>query len=470
MATKRRRATSKASTPPSQLRAAPDLPSPQPAAPPPLDAGVDDEHDQRRHDQSYRKLFEHPELLASLLGDILRVEAADVIDFSRATPIETTFISPALERRESDMLWSLPLKDSPREIVLMLLLEFQSFHDPTMAARVLHYASSLYLRRLTQRVTARRAPPQPPFLAVVLYNGKPRWTAARSFVDLLDIDKCSPLFDIQPQITYHLVDVHRLKLSAQERRSWCTWLFRLEQAKDPHQIESILGQLVAIMDRPELQAVSRSLTAWVLELLKTHDLPLDVSPLAPLHTVHDMVYHGLSGWQERLEKRYARKFERTIAPKLAADFITEQGPKLAADFITEQGPKLAADFITAQGPKLAADFITTQGPKLAAEFKQQIKSTLEQQLTAELKPTVEQKLTAELKPTVEQKLTAELKLTVEQKLTDEIKPTIEQELKQQLAAQIKQQLIDELRPQLIDELKQQLTAQIKAELAQQLKG
>jgi hypothetical protein len=76
------------------------------------------------------------------------------------------------ERREDDMVWRIPRRDGG-DAYLLLLLEFQSTLDPSMALSMLVYAGLLWQHLLTEK----RLLPDgrlPPILPVVLYNGDRR--------------------------------------------------------------------------------------------------------------------------------------------------------------------------------------------------------------------------------------------------------------------------------------------------------
>ena len=75
---------------------------------------------------------------------------------------------------------------SGRWLYLYLLLEFQSTVDPFMAVRLLTYLGLLYQDLIKQRALANSGR-LPPMLPIVLYNGKPRWTAATELLNLIEL-------------------------------------------------------------------------------------------------------------------------------------------------------------------------------------------------------------------------------------------------------------------------------------------
>src|SRR5215510_12324598 len=124
-----------------------------------------------RHDGGYRLLFSHPRMVEDLLRGFLPLEISERIgSLERRSEI---YVSDRLEKREQDLVWR--LRGPHGEPVLYLLLEFQSEPDPQMALRI-----SVYEGLLRQDLArSREVPPSaapPPIAAVVVYNGKERWT------------------------------------------------------------------------------------------------------------------------------------------------------------------------------------------------------------------------------------------------------------------------------------------------------
>ena len=66
----------------------------------------------------------------------------------------------------------------------MLLLEFQSDVDRSMAVRMLTYTGLLHQRLIDEGVL-RKHGVLPPVLPIVIYNGRGPWTAPTDVADLL---------------------------------------------------------------------------------------------------------------------------------------------------------------------------------------------------------------------------------------------------------------------------------------------
>jgi predicted transposase/invertase (TIGR01784 family) len=136
---------------------------------------------QQAHDRGYRALFSNVELVQQLLESFVHESWVRDIDFTQATLFNTSVISPAYQKTESDVIWRLPLK-SGSDVYLFLLLEFQSSVDQFMAFRMLQYIIQLYhsLKKQNPKLTS-----LPPVFPLVLYNGEHPWTAPVQFADLI---------------------------------------------------------------------------------------------------------------------------------------------------------------------------------------------------------------------------------------------------------------------------------------------
>ena len=146
---------------------------------------ADSEKARARHDQAYKAIFGF--LLA--LRDLLRgfgpelieggAEWIDRFDFERAERMSTEQITPDLAARLSDMVWRVPFRHAAgrvEHVYVVVLLEFQSQVDRFMALRVQSATVRLY-ESLRKDGRARGAEWVVPVLAIVVYNGQPRWNA-----------------------------------------------------------------------------------------------------------------------------------------------------------------------------------------------------------------------------------------------------------------------------------------------------
>jgi predicted transposase/invertase (TIGR01784 family) len=111
------------------------------------------------HDNSYRNFFSHPRMVKDLLEGFVHEDWVAQLDFDTLEPVQASFVSEDLKRRENDVIWRVRCKEE--WLYIYLLIEFQSQPDPWMALRMLVYVSLLYqrLERTRELTTHGRLPP-----------------------------------------------------------------------------------------------------------------------------------------------------------------------------------------------------------------------------------------------------------------------------------------------------------------------
>ncbi|MDP2367432.1 Rpn family recombination-promoting nuclease/putative transposase [Rhodoferax sp.] len=154
------------------------------------------------HDNSYKLLFSHPEMVRDLLEGFVHEPWVAELDFSTLEIVSGSYVAEDLRDRQDDVVWRLRFKDD--WLYLYILLEFQSTVDAHMAVRMLTYLGLLYQDLIKQKQFTPRGK-LPPILPIVLYNGKPRWQAAQNISDLIDVPP-NKLHDYTPQLKYLLLD------------------------------------------------------------------------------------------------------------------------------------------------------------------------------------------------------------------------------------------------------------------------
>ena len=177
------------------------------------------------HDHSYKLLFSHPEMVADLLRGFVHEDWVNDLDFASLERVNDGYVTDDLRERLDDIVWRVRL--GSEWVYVYLLIEFQSSVDTFMAVRVLAYLGLLYQDIIrTGGLTADRL--LPPVLPIVLYNGKPRWTAATEVADLIAAVPAG-LDRYRPHLRYLLLDEGRYADSElAPLRNLAAALFRLE--------------------------------------------------------------------------------------------------------------------------------------------------------------------------------------------------------------------------------------------------
>lgn len=86
------------------------------------------------HDNHYKLLFSHPELVQCLLVEFVSVIRPDALCLDTLQRVNGSFTLESGEARYEDMVWKVRLAD--RWLYVYLLLEFQSRSDEWMALRM----------------------------------------------------------------------------------------------------------------------------------------------------------------------------------------------------------------------------------------------------------------------------------------------------------------------------------------------
>ena len=249
-----------------------------------------------QHDPTYKAAFGH----RRMVGDFLRLVIAHApnlhgvlgalrLDTLERLPAE--YVGPDLRRRFGDMVWRVQLcpgdgecDQAPRWMHLLILLEFQSDTDWMMAARVLNYATHLYLdldrRREPREKYGDRHPP-PPILPIVLYNGEGEWEAPVRYLDLRrpraersrpgTVAQASPVGVLCPELSYMgeafvVIDIRALDREALPEGNTATVLSLIEQVAVQVDVEEALHRLFETLPDAQDRSLGEVLLGWLRAL------------------------------------------------------------------------------------------------------------------------------------------------------------------------------------------------------------
>ena len=154
------------------------------------------------HDNAYKLLFSHPEMVADLLKSFVKEAWVSQCDFSTLEKVSGSYVSDDLRDREDDLIWR--VRWGEKWLYVYLLLEFQSTIDHFMAVRIMAYLALLY-QDLIRSEKLGTGDLLPPVLPLVLYNGERRWKAPAHLEQL--IQPAPPgLEKYRPQAAYLILD------------------------------------------------------------------------------------------------------------------------------------------------------------------------------------------------------------------------------------------------------------------------
>src|SRR5699024_818218 len=124
--------------------------------------------------------------------------------------------------------------------------------------RVLTYTGLLYQSLIKQgQLTVQD--PYPPVLPVVLYSGVAPWSAPTALADRLAASLAAPFRDLQPSMSYILVDEGELlRRKRLPSNNLATLLFRLEHCPDIEEFENLVHTISRRLRRRRYAELRRS--------------------------------------------------------------------------------------------------------------------------------------------------------------------------------------------------------------------
>ena len=142
-------------------------------------------------DKSARWLFKERENIRGLV-EIVANELVEYLDFDGLVELNRSFVSDTLRELESDMVFSVPFRDTSEadDLLIYILLEHQSTIDPMMAFRLLFYMCQIWdgqRRELEDSDVPKSKWRLRPILPIVFYTGAQQWQTPLSLSALMDV-------------------------------------------------------------------------------------------------------------------------------------------------------------------------------------------------------------------------------------------------------------------------------------------
>ena len=157
-------------------------------------------------DRSLRRLLQDREYVLGLV-QIIAPDIEVFLDFSQITYQKRSFISKALQERESDVLLSVPFQEDmdatdTDALLIYILIEHQSTVDKTMGFRLLSYMVQIWESQRREWETEKLPESErclQPILPILLYTGDRLWTEPVSLTTIMDVpeilERFIPSFD-----------------------------------------------------------------------------------------------------------------------------------------------------------------------------------------------------------------------------------------------------------------------------------
>ncbi|WPL11547.1 Rpn family recombination-promoting nuclease/putative transposase [Thiorhodovibrio litoralis] len=153
------------------------------------------------HDCFFRENFVRPSVARDFLRHVLPPVLLADLDLERLVISPDTFVTEALRKIYSDLIYQIPYRDSTLSVYL--LFEHKSRSDHWVLLQLLRYivaSGELYKNQNPDAKTL------PPIYPLVLYHGQTRWRAPACFHDLIN-PLPEALKPFVPQFGYALHDI-----------------------------------------------------------------------------------------------------------------------------------------------------------------------------------------------------------------------------------------------------------------------
>ena len=288
-------------------------------------------------DAGYKRLFSRPRMVEDLLRGFAAREWAGDLDFASLEALPASFVSGDLRQRHGDLVWRVRFGND-LWLYVVLLLEFQSAVDRSMAVRMLTYTGLLYEKLIADGVL-REHGVLPPVLPVVIYSGRRPWTAAVDVAALIAPGGGPALARHQPSQRYFLLDERRAGGADPPSGNLVSSLVSLRAAPDRSRVQAVLDGLIELLRRQDDDELEAAFREWVRRVLVPRQFRGSASEPPPrLEEVRAMLTDNLAEWPAKLVEQgieqgieQGREEERALLCRLAArKFDASAGPRLAA--------------------------------------------------------------------------------------------------------------------------------------------
>jgi predicted transposase/invertase (TIGR01784 family) len=217
------------------------------------------------------------------------------LDLGSLTPLPASYVSHDLRQRHGDLVWRLRFRDE-RWLYVVLLLEFQSAVDRSMAVRMLTYTALLYQKLIAEGVLRERSV-LPPVLPVVIYNGRRPWTVPVDVAELIASGRGASLAQYQPSQRYFLLDEGRVGGADLPSGNLVSALIALETTRDRLRAPELLDALIDLLHKQDDEELTAAFNEWVVQVLLPRRFRGSVSgPLPRLEEVRTMLAETVQEW------------------------------------------------------------------------------------------------------------------------------------------------------------------------------
>ncbi|MBF0108539.1 MAG: Rpn family recombination-promoting nuclease/putative transposase [Magnetococcales bacterium] len=278
------------------------------------------------HDGLYHQLYSHPRMMSDLVRQFVNEPWVTDLDLEHMEQVKSKFHVPGLPKRESDVIWRIPLR-SGSDVYLLVLLEFQSEPDRWMVLRVMVYMCLLWLQLLHEKKIPTGGP-LPPLFPVVLHNGDRPWLTPVRLSDLIGLPQGSPLWSYQPDGKFLLIDEGRYpKQDLENRDSLSALVFMVEQCTNLEDLPDLAKAIIRWLERhPECVELRQVLAAMLLNAMNSlsEAQKLPVNDRIDLLEVPTMLQTRMEAWKEAWKNQKLQEWQMEWRREDAASMLLKQ--------------------------------------------------------------------------------------------------------------------------------------------------
>ena len=170
------------------------------------------------------------------------------------------------------------------------------------SVRILVYTGLLY-QDLIRRGSLGPGGKLPPVLPIVLYNGRPPWTAELDMARLVE-PVGEGLARYQPSQRYILLDEGRYGDGDLPRRNLVSAVVRLENSRSMADLERVVDALIEWLRGPGHQELRRSFGEWIRQvLMRRWPGSVDLPPMPELEEVKTMLAERVDEWFDEAREK-----------------------------------------------------------------------------------------------------------------------------------------------------------------------
>ena len=341
------------------------------------------------HDSSFKLWFDHPRMVRDLLRGFLPADLAAAFDFDTLEQMSAQYVGDDLRQSRGDMLWRVRFRTEAAQewLYLLVLLEFQSTVDRHMAARVLAYTGQTYLKLVRSGEALGPDGRLPPVLPIVVYNGRPRWSAPEEVGETIAVVG-SGLAPFQPRQRYLLIDEHALRAEDLPPGNVVSAQVALEQGSVAT-LPPVLRELSGLLAGPRYASLRRGFAEWTRQVVeRSRAAAEDPELVGALSALEDtgglremgsLLAERIDEYiEEKAEERAEEKAEaraEAMAEERAAAMVEER----AAAMAEERAAAMAEAKAKEMAEKMAREMAEEMAEAMAEErFKERVAELVEQ--------------------------------------------------------------------------------------------